>query len=874
VSADAATILAAITGGTVVSDSAEAYVTGRVTRDLKAAGVTAVQNRLADDWVAFGLHETRPAPGYGGRIYGWNQVSPNYRPRLIVTYTVPVDIGAVSAGTYSYPLVAGEVDTVEARFSNLGAANATDTKIYALRGGAKFDSVTLSSFPGGSDTTVYFRLTTLPFDASRQYFTFIASNSMDGNRTNDTVRFDDWSFPAGTYQAEGFDYCAGFPPAGWTSINADGGASVWSMVNGLGHSGARGAWCSYESPLRNDDWLISAAVYPDPGFIDSVGFFYATRLGGTADTLDVYIMRGPTVLDTIQRVLRAGTNWTTYQQGRISLQPYAGQTVYIGFRKVGLSSNQLLLDDIWWMRKAGDDLGVAAIYAPADTVVEGTMVAPRLLIKNYGIRSATFDVRLLIEQGGAPVYDTTETGVFLVAGDTVTRTFAKAWMARPRGSYALTAHTIYASDRNPQNDTARGVCTVASAVSGGWAEREPMPLTPSGRSAKDGAWLSYMFMNSTVYAGKGNKSGDFYSYSPAANSWRQLSPILAGPEGKLPGKGTFGISDGLGHVYMLKGNNTSAYWRYDVNGDSWHRLTDVPLGLSGKKVKGGDGLVYVANPLPDTDYVYLLKGYKNEFYRYNVGSGVWQPLPGAPYGVSMKWDKGSWITFDGNRTIYAHKAKVNELWAFDLSTRTWGASPKRGMPTVGRSGRFKKSGDGGSGAWYGGTIYSLKGGNTQEFWNYRPAADSWYEIETIPAFGSTGKKKLVKAGGSITTADDAMYALKGNKSSELWMYRPGSYEAEPGREGVTAERLAIGDCRLSISPNPMTSGFATVHLSSLLSVPSSLRIYDASGRLLHSSFVLRASSFRLDLRSMPSGVYMVRLDSGSRSWQEKLVIRR
>jgi hypothetical protein len=316
-----------------------------VTRDLKAAGVTAVQNRLADDWVAFGLHETRPAPGYGGRIYGWNQVSPNYRPRLIVTYTVPVDIGAVSAGTYSYPLVAGEVDTVEARFSNLGAANATDTKIYALRGGAKFDSVTLSSFPGGSDTTVYFRLTTLPFDASRQYFTFIASNSMDGNRTNDTVRFDDWSFPAGTYQAEGFDYCAGFPPAGWTSINADGGASVWSMVNGLGHSGARGAWCSYESPLRNDDWLISAAVYPDPGFIDSVGFFYATRLGGTADTLDVYIMRGPTVLDTIQRVLRAGTNWTTYQQGRISLQPYAGQTVYIGFRKVGLSSNQLLLVD-------------------------------------------------------------------------------------------------------------------------------------------------------------------------------------------------------------------------------------------------------------------------------------------------------------------------------------------------------------------------------------------------------------------------------------------------------------------------------------------------------------------------------------------------
>ena len=364
------------------------------------------------------------------------------------------------------------------------------------------------------------------------------------------------------------------------------------------------------------------------------------------------------------------------------------------------------------------------------------------------------------------------------------------------------------------------------------------------------------------------------SYIPAANSWLQRSPIPAGPEGKLPGKGTFGVSDGLGHVYAVKGNNTVAYWRYEVSGDSWQKLADVPTGLSGKKVKGGDGLVYV--PSPDTDYVYLLKGQKCEFYRYNVVSGAWQTLPQAPVGFRLKWDKGSWLVFDGDKTIYAQKGKANELWAYDLATGAWGTNPKSGMPTVGRSGRLKKSGDGGGGAWNSGAIYALKGGNTQEFWKYRPAADSWTEIETIPAFGATRKKKLVKGGGGITTAEDVMYALKGNKCGELWMYRPTTYgrEPEPGREGVMAERLPIGDCRLTISPNPATAGSATIRFSSLLPAPSFLHVYDASGRCVRSSFVISTSSFPLDLMSMPAGVYMVRLDSGGRSWRTKLVVQR
>jgi hypothetical protein len=59
----------------------------------------------------------------------------------------------------------------------------------------------------------------------------------------------------------------------------------------------------------------------------------------------------------------------------------------------------------------------------------------------------------------------------------------------------------------------------------------------------------------------------------------------------------------------------------------------------------------------------------------------------------------------------------------------------------------------------------------------------------------------------------------------------------------------------------------------LLPAASALRIYDATGRLVHSSFGLRTSAFHLDLRSMPAGVYLLRLDAAGRSWHTKLLVQ-
>jgi hypothetical protein len=75
----------------------------------------------------------------------------------------------------------------------------------------------------------------------------------------------------------------------------------------------------------------------------------------------------------------------------------------------------------------------------------------------------------------------------------------------------------------------------------------------------------------------------------------------------------------------------------------------------------------------------------------------------------------------------------------------------------------------------------------------------------------------------------------------------------------------LSSLNLNARPNPFT-GTTTIRLSdsspSTSRLPLILRVYDATGLLVHSSLVLRASSLRLDLRSMPVGVYFVTVGTG------------
>jgi hypothetical protein len=439
--------------------------------------------------------------------------------------------------------------------------------------------------------------------------------------------------------------------------------------------------------------------------------------------------------------------------------------------------------------------------------------------------------------------------------------------------------------KNAAGSTASAVWsfTVEPGLPPGWVEVASMPAAPSGRAIKDGGLL--MDGGDVLYATKGYKVGDFYSYNIATNTWTQLPPLPGGPSGKGPGKGAAGCVDGR-YVYVVKGNNTVEFWRFDTDPGvfAWIQLVDVPLGNSGTKVKSGSDLVVMKAGVGQTPtYLYLLKGKKSDFLRYNPDPEVlnWEVMPNTPIGGRERWDKGSWLAAhrrhqDGIYHIYAHKAKYHELWRFQADTETWDTQALPGMPLVGMISRPKKSKDGGSAAFEDRALWALKGGNTQEFWRFGLDSLNWREYDTIPAIGSTGKKKRVKVGGDIVAGPEAFYAFKGNKCLELWRYviPPPMPADRPGPGGVAAGETPAEQPGLTVGPNPPAGGAVTVRYTLPAGGSASIRVYDASGRVvLERGLAARSGALRLDLRGLSAGVYLVKLEAAGYSATRKLVVQ-
>ncbi|MBM3312970.1 T9SS type A sorting domain-containing protein [candidate division WOR-3 bacterium] len=497
------------------------------------------------------------------------------------------------------------------------------------------------------------------------------------------------------------------------------------------------------------------------------------------------------------------------------------------------------------------DVGVVVISSPADTVFTGP-VTPRAQVKNYGWFTETFYPKCRILRGAATVYYDSAPVTDLGPGESRLVVFP-TWTAG-RGTYTVRCTTDVPGDLQPANDwLQKNFAVIDIPIPPGWAEVASMPVTPSGKDIKDGGWLVYYAGNGRIFGSKGNKQADFYEYFPLGDSWRLRAAWLPGPEQKPPQKGSAACTDGNSAIYATKGNNTLEFCKYDVAKDSWYQLPDVPLGPSRKKVKGGTGLVY--RPTAGGQ-VYLLKGYKNEFYRYHTEGDTWQELPSAP---GAKWDKGSWIVFDGVRNIYAHMAKQHLFYAYNTETDVWDDT-LQGMLFEGANGS-KKAKDGSCADWFDGTILALKGGNTQECWRYFVTGDTWQQLDTIPQAGSAGRKKVKTGAGLANLGAGMFYASKGGKSREFWRYRfAGGVDV---REEYLASVLPRSTTGLDLYPNPAT-GAVSVRLPSLFSLPARLSVYDIRGNLVQQR-TAGAATLALDLRPLPPGVYFVQaLDPDTR----------
>ncbi|MEO0077503.1 MAG: T9SS type A sorting domain-containing protein [candidate division WOR-3 bacterium] len=138
----------------------------------------------------------------------------------------------------------------------------------------------------------------------------------------------------------------------------------------------------------------------------------------------------------------------------------------------------------------------------------------------------------------------------------------------------------------------------------------------------------------------------------------------------------------------------------------------------------------------------------------------------------------------------------------------------------------------------------------------------------------SGKKKRVKAGADVVSVGGgAFFVTKGNKTNECWRV----VLQKSKQDGVTDAQASNGSVRLTIGPNPLRAGFATIRLSGQAplgyEIPAKVSMYDAAGRLvLHSSFDNRTSSLPLDLQHLSAGVYLLRLEHKGGCIDRKLVV--
>ncbi|MDH5683058.1 MAG: T9SS type A sorting domain-containing protein [candidate division WOR-3 bacterium] len=523
------------------------------------------------------------------------------------------------------------------------------------------------------------------------------------------------------------------------------------------------------------------------------------------------------------------------------------------------------------------DVGVTSIISPTGSI-ERHVIIPKAEIGNFGDLAETFFTYFKILDYSNVTFYHDSLLIENLTPDSNLHLIFSSWNPPP-GDFVVQCYTTLLEDMNPDNNFLTDSVTIET-LDVGWSQRSPFPDGNRSKikKVKHGGALVYVPPNS-IYAFKGNNTTEFYCYDIIFNTWTDKETIPFADRKKRVKAGASLCYDGEQFIYAIKGNNTFEFWRYNIISDSWRLMRDVPTGTGSKirKVKYGAGLVFVT--VSDTrHFVYLLKGNRTfEFYAYSVEGDTWITKPDAPSGESGKqFKKGSCITYDrDNNCIWALKGKYNEYYAYDLENDTWLDKPS--LPFVGTTGRKKKAKDGAALAYCPSTqaVYALKGGNTNEFWRYIPGSSDtiWDPMEDMPV----GTKK-VKAGGSLVYAAGNLYALRGNKTMDFFVYNFGSWVGikEPNPTKIKHSQLG-----LKIQPNPFSrTALILYSINGPMGskIPVTLKLYNLTGRVEKSLVDDYCSPglYEVDIKStdLPNGIYFIQFKAGNLQTCKKVIITR
>jgi len=308
----------------------------------------------------------------------------------------------------------------------------------------------------------------------------------------------------------------------------------------------------------------------------------------------------------------------------------------------------------------------------------------------------------------------------------------------------------------------------------------------------------------------------------------------------------------------------------------------------------GEGLEHGYSVRQTTDGGYIVVGQTQSFVSPDARPDVWlvrldaagDTLWTRTFGDTA-WDQGNWVeqTADGGyvitgRTNYFGGAGItgdvylvrtdpdgNMLWssAYGGDSSDMGNSVQQvheGVYAI--AGVTSSFGAGGPDFYLiqtdadGDTLWTRTFGDVSYEWAsmFRRTADGGYIIVgTTESFGAGGRD---------------VWLVKTDSLGNVGVEEP---QASPMRTRGLTLVCEPNPCRgaTQVSFKPQAASFKPQAASFK---PLTLRVYDASGCLVHSTLGIRNPPFQLDLGSMPAGAYFVRLDAGSNHATARLVLQR
>ena len=515
------------------------------------------------------------------------------------------------------------------------------------------------------------------------------------------------------------------------------------------------------------------------------------------------------------------------------------------------------------------DVAVTEIWEPRPRTTAG-LIQPRARVENYGFTPESFRVIFRISgQIGTAYWDSTD--VSGLGGNQTATVYLPMWDA-PVGRYLVKCSTALGQDWNPDNDACWDSVQVDS-IQAGWSELAPMPAGISNKNVKGGGALCYV-PDSTIYAFKGGSRNEFYGYNTKSGTWVTCSLLpysASGKRKKVNKGGSLSYASSNRQIYALKGGGSFEFWTYRVDSNCW--IEKRPMPGDRKRVKGGAGLAYV----PSREMVYAFKGGGTcEFYAYDIAHDTWYAkrdigCAPAPQRLKKVKDGGclALVCTDSDTVIYALKGGgTREFWAYGVASDTWHyvdsvpyAPSKRNKIRDGAAMAGNRAD----------RLYLFKGGKTVEFWAYDlyAPANPWLSMPGI------GGSTLIKSGGALGYGDGMIYALKGNNTREFWRaIEVPSLGIADERERPTENRRQGELAHLTAYPNPFYAKLQIrVPGSALSGSQSAAYIYDAAGRLVRRfdlPRLLLSATYSLIWdgtdqrgRSLPAGIYLIRLAAGT-----------